>query len=260
MTLIRSGSKRHPRTEFINNDEQNVTRAIKNEMIEHVFYTSAARHINGTNIYEFEYPGEWRTSNAELDFGIRGIYLKKVSRTVDIAVQITDEQGETEIVNYLYVFTPQSTLYDFVNYLNEYWRKTITNQDVNVGFEWRYHPEDNTIIFDKSPISVIVDWEVTAESQDFHHIGKIEVIGSGHLIEIKMWDRAECLLKASFTNQTENRHLGYTNIQYYPVKFYHICKPCPISFQIELFSSSGYTVELPDDGLDYIVLECVVKS
>jgi hypothetical protein len=264
MTLIRSGSKRHPRTEFVNNDEQTVTRAIKNEMIEHVFYTSTAKHINGTNVYEFDYPGEWRTSNAELDFGIRGIYLKKISRTVDIkiTIQVTeDDQSITETINYLYVFTPQSTLYDFVNYLNEYWQKSISNEGIKSGFEWRYYPNDNIIIFDKSPISTITDWRFpSVQSDDFLDIGTIEVTGSGHLIEIKMWDRGECLLKASFTNQTMNHHLGYTNIQYYPIKFYHIYNPCPISFEIELFTTSGQPVELPDDGLDYIVLECVVKS
>jgi hypothetical protein len=240
-------------------------RAIKNEMIEHVFYTSSAKHMKGSNIYEFEFPGEWRTSNIELDFGIRGIYLKKASRTVDIAITIhvsENQQSITKTVNYLYAFTPNVTLYNFVDYLNEFWRNAIDNNiNIKNGFEWRYYPHDDSIVFDKTSISEITDWEIEATSNDFQHIGKIEVIGSKHIIVINMWDRGECLLKSSFTNQTENRHLGYTNMQYNPIKFYHILKPCPITFKIELFTASGqFPVELPDDGLDYIVLECVIKS
>jgi hypothetical protein len=270
MTLVRSGSKRHPTYKYVDNDEEILKRAIKNEMIEHVFYTTSAKHVKGTNEYNFEYPGEWRTSNTELDFGIRGIYLKKASRTVDITVTIhvNDSFGLSpgtlsfvQTVNSLYAFTPNVTLYDFVDYLNEYWQETITDDNIRIGFEWRYHPQQDAIIFDKTPISIVQDWKIEAMSNDFQYIGKIEVISSNHLIVINMWDRGECLLKASFTNQTENRHLGYTNMQYHPIKFYHILKPCPVTFKIELFTASGqFPVELPEDGLDYIVLECVVKS
>jgi hypothetical protein len=258
MTLVRGGSKRHPTYKYVENDEEILKRAIKNEVIEHVFYTTSAKHTKGTNVYDFDYPGEWRTSNTELDFGVRGIYLKKASRTVDITVTI--HIGTTsETVNYLYAFTPNVNLYNFVDYLNTAWQ--TLDDDLKNSFEWRYYPEDDSIIFDKTPISEIATWELEATSSDFQHIGKIEVVNNKRLIVINMWDRAECLLKASFTNQTENRHLGYTNMQYNPIKFYHILKPCPITFRIELYTASGqFPVELPDDGLDYIVLECVVKN
>jgi hypothetical protein len=259
MTLVRSGSKRHPTYKYVDNDEEILKRAIKNEMIEHVFYTTSAKHVKGTNEYNFEYPGEWRTSNTELDFGIRGIYLKKASRTVDITVTI-HVNTNTFTVNYLYAFTPNVNLYNFVDYLNEFWLETFEDDDdIRNGLEWRYYPQDDSIIFDKTPISEITSWEIEATSNDFQHIGKIEVVDNKHVVII-MWDRGECLLKASFTNQTENRHLGYTNMSYNPIKFYHVLKPCPITFKIELFTASGqFPVELPDDGLDYIVLECVVK-
>jgi hypothetical protein len=259
MTLVRSGSKRHPKYQFADNDEQVLKRAIKNEMIEHVFYTTTAKHVKGTNTYEFEFPGEWRTSNIELDFGIRGIYLKKASRTVDFKVTII-ANSTTKIVTYLYAFAPNATLYDFVAYLNDTWQNMIDNDAIRYGFEWRYYPEDDAIVLDKTPISTITNWRFELTARDFDLIGKIELINHDQQIVINMWDRGECLLKASFTNQTGNRHLGYTNIQYNPIKFYHIFAPAPVSFKIDLFTASGqFPVELPEDGLDYIVLECVVK-
>jgi hypothetical protein len=99
MTLIKTGSKRHPTTKFIDNDQQVIKRAIKNEMIEHVFYSTKAKHAPGTNEYEFQYPGEWRTSANEMDFGIRGIYLKRASRTVNITIQAAMIVLDTPIIH-----------------------------------------------------------------------------------------------------------------------------------------------------------------
>jgi hypothetical protein len=75
---------------------------------------------------------------------------------------------------------------------------------------------------------------------------------------IVMWDREDILIRASFVQQTQNQHLGYTGIDYNTPKKYQIIHNSP-QFTISLWSQSTLQpVELPRDNRDYVVMECVV--
>jgi hypothetical protein len=73
-----------------------------------------------------------------------------------------------------------------------------------------------------------------------------------------MWDREDVLIRASFVQQTQNQHLGFTGIDYNNPKKYQIIHNSP-QFTISLWSPSTLQpVELPSDKRDYVVMECVV--
>jgi hypothetical protein len=75
---------------------------------------------------------------------------------------------------------------------------------------------------------------------------------------IQMWDREDVLIRASFVQQTQNQHLGYTGVDYNTPKKFQIIHNSPI-FTISLWSQSTLPpVELPSDNRDYVVMECVV--
>jgi hypothetical protein len=235
--LVNVGSKKHPKQIFVNQDPNVVKSPYEGKRKEHVFYSSQAKHEPSTNIYEFEYPGDWRTSNNDLEFGVRGIYLKLAPRTVSWKLTISALNKEYD---FLFTFSPTTTLYEFVDFLNS----VITG--------WIYVAHYNVIELNQTGCTI-------SDKYGFEAIGSIWTDDKGAYIS--MWDRGECLVTASFTHQTENGHLGYTNSQYSPMKVYHIHNPCPTSFIIELFTASSLMpVELALDGMDYLCLECVVKS
>lgn len=77
-------------------------------------------------------------------------------------------------------------------------------------------------------------------------------------IKRKVWNRKDdILIKASFVNQS-NHHLGHTNSQFIPMKIYPITNK-DVNFWIETYNLSDTDiVELPPDGKDSLVLECVL--
>jgi hypothetical protein len=225
--LVKSGR----RTKFI---QDNSLRLRQDS--EHVFYSNQASHAIGTNIYQFDFPEEWRTSNNEFKFGIRSIYVQKYPRTVSFEMKI-----DSVLTSWEFLFRNRYTSTNFIEYLNKRLKEVS-----EIGSRWEYVPKEDAIILTSSE-----NFEITAQS--FDNIGFIRA--NNHSAYINMWDRDELLIRTNFTN-----HLGITGNVYSPPKMYYFNPPLSKSFQIELYDA--YTlnpVELPEDNKDYIVIEAILK-
>jgi hypothetical protein len=227
---------------------------------EHVFYTKYAKHTPGTNLYTFDFPAEWKTTIAtSLQFGIRAVYLIKSPRMLDWSLYIEMQRKDTKIwedvtVNFFYTLSPSNTIYDYINYLNQESKPKCFSY-----FRWRYYSDRGQIILDGVLNDDYIDFSFKVlDPHAFDPIGKIECYDQN--VIITTWDRETVLLKSTLTRQSENSHLGYTDTQYNPLKKYLINNPIPDSFTISSWvASTEKPVEFGSDGLDYVVLECVVE-
>jgi hypothetical protein len=130
------------------------------------------------------------------------------------------------------------------------WIVTETNQvalreqlglDTRLSFEWISGQEQTTL---ETGLRM---WMVD------------EVLWERPKIDIT-WDRSQSLaLHADFITQADNQHLGYTGVEYYPLKQYEIKRNTPY-FTISLFEEVTLRpIELPEDGKDYVVIEAVIS-
>jgi hypothetical protein len=264
VTLITTGSKRHPIRKFVNNDTADVLKpASINCTREVVFYTSMAKHEPATNKYEFEYPPDWRTSQSEMKFAIRGIYLKLAYRTVywQLLFKYSKEsQAYQQHTTWFYTFNPQSTLSEFLQYLNQNIQRY---EDIGEVLRWEYDQNSDAITLKPIYATLMISEIDIVDYHTFDSIGKIETLNYGTgawYVVINMWNRGEILVKSQISNYTPTSHIGYTGIQYSPPKSYLISQPVPNTFSIELVDGvNGAPVELPLDGRGYIVIESTIS-
>jgi hypothetical protein len=223
--LVKSGR----RTKFI---QDNSLRLRQDS--EHVFYSNQASHAIGTNIYQFDFPEEWRTSNNEFKLAIRSIYVQKYPRTVSFGMKIG-----SIITSWEFLFRSRYTTTDFIEYLNTRLKEVSETES-----RWEYVPKEDAIILREN-------FEIT--SQSFDNIGFIRTANNS--VYINMWDRDELLIRTNFTH-----HLGITGNTYSPPKIYYFNPPLSKSFQIELYDACTLNpVELPEDNKDYIIIEAILK-
>nr|WP_279080275.1 hypothetical protein [Catenibacterium mitsuokai] len=267
---------------------------LKEEKIEWTFFIKDAKHSLGSNHYEFEFPPQWRTlENCELSIGVRAIYLRKCTRKIFYGKTNLWTKQEDKFLwgiqshdHYLdpLILQTDDTLQKLVDQLNYDIKRTIPYHNA-YQYSWihkipKYHDcfrwelNDHTIEVNEHH----EDW--TKEMKEGTHQQLLEIVGfldnprcedfrqvlcisenEIHLIlpiKRKVWNRRdELLIKASFVNQS-NHHLGHTNSQFYPMKIYPISNK-DVNFWIETYNLSDTDiVELPPDGRDSLVLECVL--
>jgi hypothetical protein len=304
---------------------------------EHAYYTSQARnHVAGTNEYQFEYEGSWRTRTGELVFGVRGLYLKKCPARVFSVITKLFHQDKSRwidtqfVVDYKLTVRSEHTIGDVIEKLNEIledaWDKNsklairvahhyewrLDRNTGNVQLQWRNADEKKPDEFkwqyvlpmnpdcgfdkeggytflldmnDKVSTEVLMTLDngqvimqeavpttccccgqqvgstmptpepIPTPPPSEDPVGMPSVLGDPFIV---MWDREDVLIRASFVQQTQNQHLGFTGIDYNTPKKYQIIHNSP-QFTITLWSQSTLQpVELPADNRDYVVMECVV--
>jgi hypothetical protein len=257
---------------------------------EQAYYTSESKHDKGTNDYTFEFAGSWRTKTGRLEFGVRGLYLKKVHRT--LAFQLTAYQkaddgwepitvdGYPLAIPFYYVFREIDNVGTMMAALNEQCLKGLEQfmeghefepwwGDFYNRYEWR-EETDGTIDFiptlDPKEYTNTYKWAlsvgtnsdmVTTFKMTLADPITIDNVTFGKPV-LKMWDRQNILVRANFVEQTQNQHLGYTGIDYNLPKKYDVPHNTP-TFTISLFSEATLQpIELPDDGKDYVCIECIM--
>jgi hypothetical protein len=244
------------------------------ESYEYVFYTSKAKsHRKGTNEYEFEYPGSWRTKTGkECIFGIRSLYVKKAVRTLDFQVRgLLEGKAWDVAISMCYSCTAQTTISDIVGFLNDRWHyATFWDGDINYADNcyWGYIAKDNVIrllptegtwpaklsfvpygFATNDPVFEIVTEEV---------LDTFDAKCQRPAIHMT-WNREPLLITADFVHQTNNQHLGYTGCEFYPIKKYEIAKNTPY-FNIRLWEDGTMNpVELPEDNKDIVVIEAIIE-
>jgi hypothetical protein len=246
------------------------------ESYEYVFYTSKAKsHRKGTNQYEFEYPGSWRTKTGkECIFGIRSLYVKKAVRTLHFFVTGRSENHSFgKSVAFCYSCTSETTISDIVNFMNARWSTTVFKADGEHNYTddcyWSYVAQDNVIRL----VSAEMNWDIKLNfsptvygdnDTDVFEIVEEQVIDANQdpctRPAIHMtWNREPLLVTADFVHQADNQHLGYTGCEFYPIKKYEIAKNTPY-FTIRLWEDGTMNpVELPEDNKDIVVIEAIIE-
>ena len=85
---------------------------------------------------------------------------------------------------------------------------------------------------------------------------------SNHLVEFifkNVFNRENLLVRSSLVDLSFDNFLGVTNEQFIPPKTYPITYTNK-KFWIELYDSLNEPVELPEDGADTIIIECIHNS
>jgi hypothetical protein len=270
---------------------------------EHVFYTNRAKnHEKGTNKYEFEFDGAWRTRTGNFILGVRSMDLIRTYRTCAFVVWLWKRSGlwqwdHVYSYEYVYVWKDGDTIANLVEFLNE----RLIKQDEHMMYqsslltdwayetEWKYDRSDGRIklgvpegclfpihykisvihfpmINDDAIFDIVYGPLIPCGSEEEIPSSPEEEIPSSpegserdyHFPHIIMkWDREDVLVTASFVTQTNLQHLGFTSTQYSYPKKYEL-PPNQTNFTLSLFSKRDMIpVELPEDGKDYIVLECI---
>jgi hypothetical protein len=240
------------------------------ESYEYVFYTSKARpHVKGTNQYEFEFPGSWRTKTGkECIFGVRSLYIKKAVRNLCFSqLCVVGDLSQTPIY-YTYTCMPNDTIRDIVSYLNDTWYNAKDNDFADI-FYWNYHSVKKCIQLQCVDLNFPDDVNFAADPTSLNDNNVFDVRSedtpdtSGGLVLRPVihinWNREPLLITADFVQQTDNQHLGYTGCEFYPIKKYEIAKNTPY-FTIKLWEDGTMNpVELPEDNKDIVVIEAIIE-
>lgn len=258
------------------------------ETMEYTFNLRQSKYESKTNRYTFEFPASWRTlTNCDLELGVRGIYLRKSERKLLISNfkvfvifnNIRVGIGESESADSQFVIMKSTdTLEKVAEYLDSkledacehYYRPIqgyVTQKASKIDSFFVY---DNMIQLKniKSLYSFIyyahqeysIHFSKYGASNDIKNLlcipPDVNIIKSP--FEFHCWDRkSDLLVKASFVNQPDY-HLGFTNYQFSPIKYYSI-KNNEQDFWIELWDPAGSShVQLPADNKDNFVIECVL--
>jgi hypothetical protein len=258
------------------------------ESYEYVFYTNKCReHLKGTNQYQFEFPGTWRTkTGGECVIGIRSLELAKVSRRLNFQTDCYNYLLKTLIMVYSFLMGPTMTCSDILTYLEGHWFEAAypwerTSASV---LQWTFEPTAKQFIFQEGPFApkmmanctVVMGHQIQNESFSIDAFRPTFPIGVKPVTPIPdpipedlknnmravvtmPWNRQDLLLSADFINQADNQHLGFTGTQYYPLKEYNIKRNTPY-FMISLFEENNLRpIELPADGKDYVVIEALIS-
>jgi hypothetical protein len=255
------------------------------ESYEYVFYTSKARsHIKGTNEYEFEYPGSWRTKTGkDCVLGIRALYLKLAPRAFGIKCTLSkyskDNPKGTAVGDFTFNFTYiNSSMSAMIEDLNAQWYQQLgqlgaTNASAiamyKANVNWHMNADKGRIeLLGEDSIPDDHSFQIHVVGIDMQSVFKVEVIKVGWNLPddpvsgtpaVRMWNREPLLITADFVHQTDNQHLGYTGCEFYPIKKYEIAKNTPY-FNIRLWEDGTMNpVELPADNKDIVVVEAVIE-
>jgi hypothetical protein len=263
------------------------------ESYEYVFYTNHYKgwnedaetsvvkgHLKGTNQYLFEFPGAWRTkSGGELIIGIRSIKLKTISRPLTCLLRWRPYLGLLWLSYNPFSFALglEVQASDILEYLNkaylDYPKDGSLVADSKPFFNWRYLPDSKRFMFREwqDNYDAINNYtiELVGTDTEIFEFGTMDMPiyedpdGPPTLVKrpyVGMkWNRHNVLVKADFISQADNQHLGYTGSEYYPLKQYEIKRNTPY-FTISLFEDETMNpIELPEDGMDYVVIEAVIS-
>jgi hypothetical protein len=237
---------------------------------EHVFYTSLCQdsgpkitHHVGTNEYEFEFPGTWRTkSGGSLILGIRALYLKKAYRQLVFAIKLYNFLTGTKYVQHSYCWGPETKVTEVLNNLNDTWQQADLGPfpEQKSVMQWFYEPSERRFVFHEkqNAYSTNVDFDVVPEPSEVFTFGHFDYKTNPRPYVGMGWNREDLLVCADFIDQTENQHLGYTGTEFPNPKKYNIIRNTP-KFMINLWEdATGNPVELPADKKDYVVIEAIV--
>lgn len=263
--------------------------------IEHVFRTNKnCRHNYGSNKYSFYYPGEWKTiTNQQLILGVRAIYfLKPVKRELSFDLIYHNEFEKDKSKTYSYkdtvILNSDFTLENICDNINEWFNKLDPLPERFL--EFKFFNKSMIIYCGCDSFFLRKRWiELKNLSPDFKNIFRIDdkpksksvgyfinegfpvvKIIPGELTFKEMtnieysygnsYQHDELEIRASFVNQTELQHLGYTGISFIPLKYYKI-NSTDTEFYIELLSKDGSKeIELVDDEKDCVVIEAVLTT
>lgn len=240
---------------------------------EHVFRTNInCKHQKWTNKYFFNYPGEWRTiTNQQLFIGIRAVYYKPAShRFFQIIIKYYKDSQLMQEFWYQEFFNTNSKLIlrDVCNKINE-WHKNEVEPITNCVLLCDVGVDNKTTLISLIKSKVGTVWyEFTNISQDFQTAfnitsDKLSFKDEHIYINPLTWNILnddELEVTASFVNQTEFQHLGYTGITYNPLKYYKI-NSSDTEFYIELWTKDGNIPALiTEDGHDVIVIEATLTT
>jgi hypothetical protein len=260
--------------------------AATKEMVhyEYVFYTCKSRREKigdkivrmgaGTNRYEFEFPGAWRTKNGKpCILGVRSIYLKQVPRMMCIQLMF-QKRSNILTVDYYFKLEPSATVEEIVEMMNALIRPydqeiaaEETEENKSRTFRWYYdvHFDDIRLNIYDGPLT----WDVICNQFDPHDEEVFPYVNlpvdpdeteQMYQPSFKVKRPQELLLHADFVQQVDTQHLGYTGCEYANIKKYEIKRNTPY-FSIYLFEHATMEpVELPSDGKDYVVLEVVIYN
>jgi hypothetical protein len=222
---------------------------------EYVYFTNKSQHNEGSNIYRFNLPAEIMTSNDPVKFGVRS--MKLIKTCVSVFFTLTATWSITsKTVNFCFTFKEDTTLDDFLVYLNS------PAQQIDNCFWQMLMFSDGIEILLANYGSSHPTFTITNQ---FFPIGNIYVNDSTVKIK-KIWNRCNLHVKSSLASETDGNHLGYTsslssNQIFYPPKIYKIQNQQ--SFTIELFDTNDYPVELQTTSIgmtDRVIIECFIDK
>lgn len=243
---------------------------IKPIPIEHVFRTNVnCRHERNTNRYHFNYPGEWRTiTNQQLLIGIRAVYFKTAAIrlfgfTLNVWLQGLTEPSRFRFSTTFEMCSPTIPS-DLADDINQFYDEYVGYNYPLCKFEaTSTHNTFKFVFSNPAGIRYEID-EMTSDFKSAFDIpGETIMLTSGTtLIYQYVWAKHynDLEITASFVNQTESQHLGYTGITFNPLKYYKI-NSSDTEFYIDLWTVDGLTpVMIYNDERDSVVIEAVLTT
>lgn len=237
------------------------------------YYLEDADHEEGTNKYTFKFPPEWRTlANADLVFGVRGMFVNNDVKWISGALTIyiprdkTFDELKIDITGYFHVYHRLNNV--IINITNEI-RNKIEEYNKTHGtsflllFEFHYNnnPADGYMEFElNNRYNHNFKFSIGGE-RTFTHLLNLHKYNSKKQYDSIVFSGIEryekYLVQASFVN-TKHQHLGFTGVQYQPIKYYKIDNNTK-EFHLGIFSEDGSEmVEFPKNKIDHFVLETLI--
>lgn len=237
------------------------------------YYLEDADHEEGTNKYTFKFPQEWRTlAKADLVFGVRGMFvnndIKWISGELIIYIPRGKEVDEIkiDITDYYPVYHRFNKVMSRIinglhDKINEYNKSHGTY--FFLGFIYNFHknPADGFMSLElNNKIEPNIKFRVVGE-RCFTHLFNLHKYDSETKYDSIIFSGIEryekYLVQASFVN-TKHQHLGFTGVQYQPVKYYKIENNVN-EFHLGLFSEDGSKMlEFPKNKIDHFVIETLI--
>jgi hypothetical protein len=249
------------------------------------------------NRYWFDFPREWRTSNyEERTIGFRSLYIATSLRHVmftlmidyrdittshtirlilyyndtlitlvdKIREQLGDDKDLVEIFSISSsIPKPENVIYSGANWIAY---DLTSNEDIRLSENDSEETRPTVLVFaaakENTKIRITemtgdtnralfnaADYEINGPQTEFYHM----------LVFYNLWDRKSCCLKSSLVGSVADNYLGYTNVRYNPLRYFHITNN-DTRFYIDLYNGHlpHFQSILPYDDLDAITLELVV--
>ncbi len=259
----------------------------RQNMVEHSFWISDAEHTDGTNVYTFTYPEQWRTTyNRNLTIGIRSLNMTPAPRRLTMSgVSFSDGTTTTNVDWSVMVYAdePMSVLNERLSTVSSLSGLYNVSYDPQTGVLGVYITSTDAsyhLVFDSGAsgsddLNVITHAttelysDLTGDYDSFNTKWGAGVDGCYAYLTYNtngirslefggVWNREKVKVNASFVDLALNQFLGYTNSVFVPPKVYPITGG-DIRFTIELLSAMTNTgVRLPSDGHDTLVIEAML--